>query len=103
MTNIVKAANEIAVSSGLTELSAKELCRRSKVLHYSFDYAEQVHLPSNPMQPGPLYFLEPRNSGLFDVCCEDIPKQVNVLIDEAHLVSKGWNAVISFLHLIFAS
>uniref|UniRef100_A0A1X7VKN1 Uncharacterized protein n=1 Tax=Amphimedon queenslandica TaxID=400682 RepID=A0A1X7VKN1_AMPQE len=24
--------------------------------HYSFDYAQQVHFPSNPLQPGPIYF-----------------------------------------------
>ena len=24
--------------------------------HYSFDYAQQVHYPSNPSQPGPIYF-----------------------------------------------
>ena len=29
--------------------------------HYSFDYAQQVHYPSNPMQPGPIYFLTPRS------------------------------------------
>ena len=25
-------------------------------IHYSFDFAQQVHIPSNPMQPGPIYF-----------------------------------------------
>ena len=28
--------------------------------HYSFDYAQQVHYPSDPLQPGPIYFLTPR-------------------------------------------
>ena len=27
---------------------------------YSFDYAQQIHLPSDPMLPGPLYFLVPQ-------------------------------------------
>ena len=45
-------------------------------VHYSFDFAQQVHLPSNPMQPGPIYFLAPRKCGIFGVCCEGIPKQV---------------------------
>ena len=26
-------------------------------VHYSFDYAQQIHYPSNPLQPGPMYFL----------------------------------------------
>ena len=29
-------------------------------VHYSFDYAQQVHYPSDPLQPGPIYFLTPR-------------------------------------------
>ena len=45
-------------------------------INYSFDFAQQVHLPSNPMQPGPIYFLVPRKCGIFGVCCEGIPKQV---------------------------
>jgi len=32
--------------------------------HYSFDYAQQVHFPSNPMQPGPIYFLTPRKCSI---------------------------------------
>ncbi|KAI0213588.1 hypothetical protein LSAT2_001353, partial [Lamellibrachia satsuma] len=56
---------------------------------------------SDPLQPGPIYFLVPRKVGLFGICCERVPKQVNFLIDEAHLISKGSNAVISFLHYFF--
>ena len=96
---IVKAAKDTAANLGLQQLSANNPCSRSMVMHYSFDYAQQVHLPSSPMQPGPLYFLVPRKWGLFGVCCEAISKQINFLIDEAHLVSKGSNAVISFLLL----
>ena len=76
-------------------------CSRQISMHYSFDFAQQVHLPSDPLQPGPLYFLVPRKVGLFGVCCEGIPKQVNYLIDEAHLISKGSNAVVSYLHIFF--
>ena len=62
-------------------------------VHYSFDFAQQVkvyqhttgshyscfqvHYPSNPLQPGPIYFLTPRKCGLFGICCEGMPKQVN--------------------------
>jgi hypothetical protein len=52
----------------------------SKV-HYSFDYAQQVHYPANPMQPGPIYFLTPRKCSLFGICCEAIPRQVNYLCE----------------------
>jgi len=87
--------------NGLTELKPSTAVSHSMSMHYSFDYAQQVHLPSNPQQPGPIYFLVPRKCGLFGVCCEGIPKQVNFLIDEAHLISKGANAVVSYLHYFF--
>ena len=53
------------------------------VAHYSFDYAQQIHFPSDPLQLGPLYFLTPRKCGIFGVNIEAIPRQVNFLCDEA--------------------
>ena len=70
-------------------------------VHYSFDYAQQVHYPSNPLQPGPIYFMTCRKCSIFGVCCESIPQQVNFLTDEAADGGKGANAVISRLHFYF--
>ena len=89
-------------------------------VHYSFDFAQQVHnkiisslsvthsfpfkqihIPSDPMQPGPIYFLTPRKCAIFGVCCEAIPRQINYLIDEAVDVGKGANTVVSLLHHFF--
>ena len=67
-------------------------------VHYSFDYAQQVHYPSDPMQPGPIYFLTPLKCTIFGVHCEAIPRQINFLTDEAGDCGKGANAVISRLH-----
>lgn len=44
--------------------------------HYSFDMAQQVHYPFNPLQPGPIYFLTPRKCAIFGVNCESVPRQV---------------------------
>ena len=102
-----------AVRSGCTTASithSKYICRvtpcsqahsRQIRMHYSFEYAQQVHLPSDPMQPGPLYFLVPRKCGIFGVCCEGLPRQMNFLVDEAHLISKGSNSVVSYMHYVF--
>lgn len=30
-------------------------------MHYSYDYAKQVHIPSTPQQLCPIYFKTPRN------------------------------------------
>lgn len=73
-------------------------CSVNMTMHYSFDYAQQVHIPSNPLQPGPIYFKTPRKCGIFGIFCEGIPRQVNFLIDEASAVGKGANPTISYLH-----
>ena len=52
-------------------------CSRNLSVHYSFDYAQQVHYPSNPLQPGPMYFLTPRKCGVFGISCEGVRQQVN--------------------------
>lgn len=39
-----------------------------------------------------------RKCGLFGVCCEAIPRQVNILIDEGVLTGKGANSAISYMH-----
>lgn len=77
---------------------AHEPCSFAGKNHISFDFAQQVHFPFNPLQPGPIYFKTPRKCGLFGINCEPINKQVNFLIDEAHTVGKGANSVISYLH-----
>ncbi|PFX33021.1 hypothetical protein AWC38_SpisGene2140 [Stylophora pistillata] len=69
--------------------------------HYSYDYAQQLHYPANPNQPGPIYFKTPRKCTLFGVCCEAIPRQVNFLIDENVLTGKGANSTISYVHYFF--
>lgn len=70
-------------------------------MHYSFDYAQQIHIPSNPMQPGPIYFKTPLKCGIFGVMCEAVPWQVNYLIDEASEVGKGANTTVSYVHHYF--
>ena len=76
-------------------------CSIDSDIHYSFDFAQQIHIPSNPMQPGPIYFKTPRKCGIFGVMCEAVPQQVNYLIDEASDVGKGANTTISYVHHYF--
>lgn len=66
-------------------------------MHYSFDYAQTVHYPSNPQQPGPAYFKSARKCGIFGVTCEPLSFQVNYLIDEDDDPGKGANATISMI------
>ena len=86
---------ENGVFSPPPPFASREPCSMLGIVHYSFDMAQQVHYPSNPLQPGP-YFLTPRKCALFGVCCEAIPCQINCLIDEACNTGKGSNVIVSF-------
>lgn len=70
-------------------------------MHYSWDFAQQLHYPYEDHQVGPIYFKTPRVAQLFGVCCEVLPRQVNYLIDEADFPGKGADTVISMLHHFF--
>ena len=72
-------------------------------MHYSFDFAQQVHYPPNPLQPGPMFFKTARKCGIFGVCCEGILRQVNYLVDEALDTGKGANTVVRLLHHFLAT
>ena len=67
-------------------------------VHYFYDYAQQVHYPSNPQQPAPIYFKTLRKCGIFGICCESLPRQMKYLIDESFATGKGANATISYVH-----
>ena len=58
------------------KLGVNAPCSRDITAHYSFDYAQQVHFPSSPQQPGPIFFLTPRKCGIFGVNCEGVSQQV---------------------------
>ena len=45
-------------------------CSYARKSHYSFDFAHQVLFPSDPLQPGPIYFKCTRKCRLFSVACE---------------------------------
>ncbi|KAK6167396.1 hypothetical protein SNE40_021432 [Patella caerulea] len=101
--SMVQKARDVLKNLGVTELESTNPATRDITMHYSFDFAQQVHYPSNPLQPGPMYFLTPRKCGLFGINCEALPRQVNYLIDEGMCITKGSNAVISYLDHFFTS
>ena len=82
----------------VTSFITKQTGNRMEKGHYSFDFAQQLMYPSNPLQPGPIYFKTPRKCGLFGVHCEAIGQQMNYLIDEACSPGKGADCVVSLLH-----
>ena len=87
------------ISTGSFSLFSRHpVCSTQGFFHYSYDYAHQIHYPSNPLQPGPINFKTTRKCAVFGVCCETISRQVNFLIDESVVARKGANATISCVH-----
>lgn len=70
-------------------------------IHVSFDYAQNLLIPHQPQQVGPIYFKTPRKCHLFGICCETIPQQVNYLIDEQAYTGKGANETVNYLEHYF--
>lgn len=103
MKQNIANCKEALQGSVATLLARRPSCSFNGTVHYSYDYAQQVHIPSNPQQPGPIYFKTQRKVGLFGICFERIPRQVNYLIDEAVACGKGANSTISYLHDFFES
>ncbi|XP_031553742.1 uncharacterized protein LOC116290781 [Actinia tenebrosa] len=103
MKACISNCKEAMKGSDINLLSGNPSCSFEGTVHYSYDYAQQAHIPSNPQQPGPIYFKVPRKCGLFGICFEGIPRQVNYLIDKAVDTGKGANTVISCVHDFFTS
>ena len=99
----VKRCKETLQKTEIDLLKEQPACSFTGTVHYSYDYAQQVHYPSNPQQPGPIYFKTPRKCGLFGICCEGLPRQINYLIDESVSTGKGANATISYVHDFFST
>jgi len=78
-----------------------EPCSFKGIAHYSWDYAQQVHYPTNPQQPGPIYFKTPRKCSIFGICNDAMNYQFNYLVDEIVSTGKGANTTISYLHHFF--
>ena len=79
-------------------LSGSRPCSLKGAVHYSYDYAQEVHYPSNPQEPGPIYFKTPIKCGIFGICCQSLPGQTNYFMDESVATGKGANAMISYVH-----
>ena len=75
--------------------------------HYTFDFAQSVHLPYHTKQVGPLYFTLPLKVQLFGICNVGTKLQTSYNFDESQSIGinstkiHGPNAVISMLDHFF--
>jgi len=96
-----KQSGEFIQKNKIDFHSPSKPCSLSGSVHYSWDYAQQLHYPCDPQQPGPIYFKTPRKCGIFGVCIDGFPMQFNYLIDESVATGKGANTTISYVHDFF--
>lgn len=52
-------------------------------IHYSLDFAQQIYIPFNSLQPGPVYLLTSFKVGLFGIMNDTIKVQHNFIIPES--------------------
>lgn len=63
-------AKNAAQAFAITGLEKNPPNSRMMEFHYSFDFAQQIHYPSDPIQPGPIFSRHQENA----VCLELWPK-----------------------------
>ena len=65
-------------------------CSYAGTVHYSYDYAQQLHYPANPNQPGPIYFKTPGKCALFGKeYWNSEERAINTLQNAANLPEPG--------------
>lgn len=52
----IAACKDSLQNSEIDLLSPRPSCSIEGTVHYSYDYTQQVQIPSNPKQPGPIFF-----------------------------------------------
>ena len=72
-TNSQKTLDNIGGYAILSHTN-RYVCSLKVTILYSFGFPQQVHIPSNPMQLGPIFFKTSRKCGIFGVICEAIPQ-----------------------------
>ena len=88
--------------SGVTSAIKQKPCSKDMTMHYSFDFAQQVHYPFSCQQRGREFFKTARKCQIFGVCAEALPRQVFFLIDESEFFGQGSRTVISLLDAFFS-
>jgi hypothetical protein len=72
-------------------------CSTDAVAHYSYDWAQDLHVPHSDQQIGKVYYLSARKVHLFGIQNEAVRKQINYVLDENELLGKGPNGTLSLV------
>ena len=56
-------------------------CSVDATAHYSYDWAQNVHIPHSDQQVSKIYYLSPRKVHLFGIQNEAVREQINYVLD----------------------
>jgi len=86
-----KLVNEHFITRG------KAYCSIDATAHYSYDWAQNVHVPHSDQQVSKIYYLSPRKVHLFGIQDEAVREQINYVLDEDEIIGKGPNGTLSLV------
>ena len=75
--------------------SKANYCSVDATAHYSYDWAQNVHVPQSDQQVSKIYYLSPRKVHLFGIQDEAVREQINYVLDEDEIIGKGPNGTLS--------
>ena len=74
-----------------------DYCSIDATAHYSYDWAQNVHVPHSDQQVSKIYYLSPRKVHLFGIQDEAVREQINYVLDEDEIIGKGPNGTLSMV------
>jgi hypothetical protein len=72
-----------------------DYCSVDATAHYSYDWAQNVHVSHFDQQISKIYYLSPRKVHLFGIQDEAVREQINYVLDEDEIIGKGPNGTLS--------
>ena len=87
-----KLVNELLITRGKADY-----CSVDATAHYSYDWAQNVHIPHSDQQVSKIYYLSPRKVHLFGIQDEAVREQINYVLDENEIIGKGPNGTLSMV------
>ena len=85
------------VNEHFTTRSKTDYCSVDATAHYSYDWAQNVHVPHSDQQVSKIYYLSPRKVHLFGIQDEAVREQINYVLDEDEIIGKGPNGTLSMV------
>ena len=72
-------------------------CSVDATAHYSYDWAQNVHVPHSDQQVSKIYYLSCRKVHFFGIQNEATREQLNYVLDENEIIGKGPNGTLSLI------